>query len=166
MAYAKEFQKKGAEAQKAAVGEKIRHALATLKQRQLDLPAADRREVTDRDVYRESKVAKKTLDKPYHLALATEIESTLAEMNVGVSIVERKVVPRVRKSTIFEQNAELMQRVEALRYRLRTELEAKQRALDAMSAKVEELSAEVSRLRDLQKDNLPRASAARRKSAA
>lgn len=142
-----DFQKKGAESQKSAVRKKVQDAIEALRTEQAKLTNEERTEVTIQHVLEESTVSKRTLEKPYHSLLLADVSRFLATINVGVAVTKRKPPPPERKSTIFEQNDALLQQVEALRYKLRTELAEKQRQIDAMAARVAALTDEIAMLR-------------------
>jgi predicted nucleic acid-binding Zn-ribbon protein len=152
---ASDFQKKGAEAQKETVRGKVRDAIRTLRDKHANVSADQRTEVTLDDVLEVSNVSIKTLKRSYHTSLLADVERLLAEINVGVAIAKPTPPTRPRNSSIFRQNDELMQRVEALRHRLRTELAEKQRKLDAMTARVAQMTAEIAKLRPSRRGDRP-----------
>jgi hypothetical protein len=168
MAVAKYFQKKGADKQKNTVRDKVRNAIKTLREAQKAISPEHRTEILFEDVVRESTVSSRTLDKSYHAPLVTEIERFLADVNVGVAIVAKPKPRAPARSTIFQQNKELMQRVEALRWKLRTELAEKDRELQAMTARFKQLNDEAANLRSSRRGgrSTPPKSATRRRDAA
>ncbi|MEA2817488.1 MAG: hypothetical protein QOI93_5217 [Rhodospirillaceae bacterium] len=144
---AQDFQTKGAETQKDGVRGRVRDALARLREANGSIPGGQRKEITLKDVEREAPVSIKTLERDYHAPLLRDVHSFLAEINVGVAIEKPKSQPRPRKTSVFKQNNELMQRVETLRYQLRTELAEKQRQIDAKDARIAALTDEIAKLR-------------------
>ena len=147
MAQAKPFQKKGADVQKNAVRDRVHDAIGRLREENLTIPIDQRKEITQEDIEREAPVNRKTLEASYHAALLQDVLTFLAEINVGVTLIEPKSSHIPPKSSIFKQNAELLDCIEGLRYRLRTELAEKQRQIDAMAARVATLTDEIATLR-------------------
>lgn len=147
MPTAREFQIRGANAQKNTVRDKVQDAIGRLREANKDVPAERREEITQEDVEQEAPVSRKTLKKPYHRKLRQDILLFLDEINVGVPLAAAKAARPAPRTPIFKQNTALMQQVEALRYRLRTELAEKQRQIDAMAARVAALTDEIATLR-------------------
>jgi hypothetical protein len=144
---ATDYQQKGADTQKDGVRDRVRDAITRLREESRSLPDGQRKEITQKDIEREAPVSSKTLERAYHQPLLKEIHSFLAEINVGVAIAAPKPARPARKTSVFTQNDELMQRVEALRHRLRTELAEKQRMIDAKDARIAALTDEIAKLR-------------------
>lgn len=168
MAKATEAQRKGAEVQKGTVRRKITDAMDRLRETRKGVASAERREITIEDVLKESTVAFKTLKKGYHCLVLQKVYEFLDEMNLGVAVAKPKRASRPRKTSIFKQNDELMQRIGALRYRLNIELEQKQRQIDALTARVAALMAELANTRRPTSGQRPRSTkpTTRRKNAA
>jgi hypothetical protein len=168
MAKAKRFQKMGAEIQKATVRAKVHGAMEELRRKRQGVPSLERDEITFAQVVRESHVSSKTLARTYHAKLLQDVHAFLGEINLGVAIAKPKPAPSVRRSSIFKQNEELMQKVGALRFRLNKELSEKQRQIDAMTTRIAALTGEIATLRKCRGSELAKAPSAgnRRRTAA
>jgi hypothetical protein len=149
MPVARDFQKKGALTQQDTYRRKVLNALPVLRKRWEALPYNDRRALTIDNVIEEAGVTKKTLEKDYHSETLKKVEDFLLTVG-GTATKTPSPRPRKKRSSIFTQNAELAEKIEAVRYLKDEEIRRQKKEIVALQASLAAVVAE----RDLLKSSV------------